>query len=141
MWVRWNLILICTFFVSGCKSWRPLLPPSLAVVGGGVGAIGGPGTAAVAAGAASAAGSLIIMDSEKREDKQVMVEALTSGDVQKLVDHRLESAKNNGFFDGILEEVYGVIKLTAIGLGLWFFVPMAYSHYRARKTEKKWKQD
>ena len=131
-------ILLC---VTGCKSWRPLLPPTLAVVGGGAGALGGPVSAAVGAGAGSAAGHLVIMDDEKREDKKVMVEALTSGDVQQLVDHRLEKAKDEGFFDSILTEVYGVIKLTAIGLMLWFVVPMIYTHWRAKKTEKKWKQN
>ena len=131
--------IICLLVVS-C-SLRSLLPPSLAVVGGGAGAIGGPATAAVGAGAGAAAGHLILMDETAREDKKVMVEALTSGDVEKLVEHRLTKAKDEGFFDSVLTEVYGVIKLTAIGLALWFLVPMIYSHWRAKKTEKKWIRD
>jgi hypothetical protein len=30
-----------------------------------------------------------------------------------------------------------VIKITALGLAAWFLLPLAYSHYRARKTERK----
>ena len=69
-----------------------------------------------------------------------MVEALTSGDVNALVENKLKNAADEGFFDGVLTEIYGVIKLCVIGCALWFLVPMIYSHWRAKKTEKKWKQ-
>ena len=130
------LLIACT---SGC-SLKSLLPSSLAVVGGGVGAIGSPALAATGAGAGAAVGSILVMDAKEREDKQLMVEALTSGDVNKLVDSKLKSARDDGFFDGILQEIYGVIKLCVIGCALWFIVPMIYSHWRAKRTEKKWKQ-
>lgn len=120
---------------------KSLLPPSLAILGGGAGALtGSPVAAGLGAGAGSAAGSLIVMDSNAREDKKLMVEALTSGDVNKLVESKLKNAKDEGFFDGILTEIYGVIKLCVIGCALWFIVPMVYSHWRAKRTEKKWKQ-
>jgi len=120
---------------------KSLLPPALAVVGGGIGAAtGNPVAAATGAGAGSAAGSLIVMDSDAREDKKMMVEALTSGDVNKLVETKLKNAQNEGFFDGILNEIYGVIKLCVIGCAAWFIVPMVYSHWRAKRSERKWKQ-
>lgn len=141
---RWVVILFsCLFLVSCSVSMKSLLPPSLAIVGGGAGAAitgGNPAAAALGAGAGSAAGSLMVMDSNAREDKIMMVEALTSGDVDKLVDSKLQGAKDNGFFDHVFQEIYGVIKLCVIGLAAWFIVPMIYSHYRAKKTEKKWKQ-
>ena len=96
--------------------------------------------AALGAGAGSAAGSLMMMDSTAREDKAMMVEALTSGDVNALVENKLKNAADEGFFDGVLTEIYGVIKLCVIGCALWFLVPMIYSHWRAKRTEKKWKQ-
>tara|TARA_X000000950_G_scaffold283818_1_gene385518 strand:+ start:185 stop:604 length:420 start_codon:yes stop_codon:yes gene_type:complete len=131
------LLIACT---TGC-SLKSLLPPSLAVVGGGVGAIGGsPALAATGAGAGAAVGTILVMDDKERESKQMMVDALTSGDVNKLVDSKLKSARDDGFFDSILQEIYGVIKLCVIGCALWFIVPMIYSHWRAKKTEKKWKQ-
>ena len=130
----------CTLFGFSC-SMKSLLPPTLAVVGGGVGALtGNPVAAAGLAGAGSAAGQIIVMDESAREDKIMMVEALTSGDVEALVNTKLASAKEDGFFDGILTEVYGVIKLCVIGCALWFVVPMVYSHWRAKRSEKKWKQ-
>jgi hypothetical protein len=120
---------------------KSLLPPSLAILGGGAGALtGNPVAAGLGAGAGSAAGSLIVMDSDAREDKKLMVEALTSGDVNKLVESKLKNAKDEGFFDSILTEIYGVIKLCVIGCALWFIVPMIYSHWRAKRTERKWKQ-
>ena len=122
---------------------KSLLPPSLAIVGGAAGAAttgGSPMGAALGAGAGSAAGSLMMIDSTAREDKAMMVEALTSGDVNALVENKLKNAADEGFFDGVLTEIYGVIKLCVIGCALWFVVPMIYSHWRARKTEKKWKQ-
>ena len=122
---------------------KSLLPPSLAIVGGAAGAAttgGSPMGAALGAGAGSAAGSLMMMDSTAREDKAMMVEALTSGDVNALVENKLKNAADEGFFDGVLTEIYGVIKLCVIGCALWFLVPMIYSHWRAKRTEKKWKQ-
>ena len=122
---------------------KSLLPPSLAIVGGAAGAAttgGSPMGAALGAGAGSAAGSLIVMDSTAREDKAMMVEALTSGDVNALVETKLKNAQDEGFFDGVLTEIYGVIKLCVIGCALWFVVPMIYSHWRAKRSEKKWKQ-
>jgi hypothetical protein len=110
-------------------------------VGGGVGAISGsPALAATGAGAGAAVGTILVMDDKERESKQMMVDALTSGDVNKLVDSKLKSARDDGFFDSILQEIYGVIKLCVIGCALWFIVPMIYSHWRAKRTEKKWKQ-
>lgn len=139
MFVRFILLVLC---LSGFScSMKSLLPPALAVVGGGIGAAtGNPVAAATGAGAGSAAGSLIVMDSDAREDKKMMVEALTSGDVNKLVETKLKNAQNEGFFDGILNEIYGVIKLCVIGCAAWFIVPMVYSHWRAKRSERKWKQ-
>jgi hypothetical protein len=138
--MRLACILLTLFNLQAC-SVKSLLPPTLAVVGGGAGAAitaGSPAGAALGAGVGSAAGSLIVMDSNARQDKQMMVDALTSGDVDKLVETKLKAAKDGGFFDSILAEVYGVIKLCVIGLALWFIVPMVYSHWRAKKSEDRW---
>lgn len=136
-------ILLCVIFLNFSCSFRSLLSPSLALVGGATGAVatgGNPIGAGLGAGLGAGTGSLLAMDDEKREDQEMLVEVLTSGDVNKLVESKLESAKENGFFDGILNEIYGVIKLCVIGCALWFVVPMIYSHWRAKRTEKKWKQ-
>lgn len=140
LWAKSTLVA-CLFFFSGC-SLKTLLPPSLAVVGGGVGAMSGnPAVAAVSAGAGAAAGHLIIMDEDKRVQQEQVITALTTGDANALIDAKLNAAKNNGFFDGVLTEVYGVIKLCVIGLAAWILVPMIYSHWRAKKSEEKWKAE
>lgn len=134
-------LFLCFLLVSSC-SLKTLLPPSLALVGGGAGALtGNPIVAGVGAAGGSAAGQLILMDDDKRESEERVLKALTSGDVNKLVEAKLDAAQNNGFFDGILSEIYGVIKLCVIGLGLWFIVPMIYSYWKAKKVEEKWKTD
>ena len=121
---------------SGCN-WHKLYPTLGAVAGGAAGgALAGPGGAALGAGAGAGAGSLLSAGDEA-EDAQATIRALTTGDVDKLVSQRLEKAKNNGFFDGIKEEIYGAMKLMVIGLAAWFLIPLAYSHYRAKKTERK----
>ncbi len=139
-WVKFLYITCFIFVFSSCS--RTLLPPSLAVVGGGIGALtGNPLVAAGGAGAGAAAGQLLLMDKDKVESEVRVLKALTSGDVNELVNAKLDDAKNNGFFDNVLAEVYGVLKLCVIGLALWFIVPMLYSHWRAKKTEEKWKTD
>jgi|SRR5210317_853871 len=118
--------------LTNACSTKSLISPSLAVVGGGVGSLAGPVGAGLGAGAGSMAGSLIANDVSEENLENIIIE--------KVVDAKLDQAKENGFFDGVLNEIYGVLKLCVIGLGLWFLVPMIYSHYRAKKTEKKWNQ-
>lgn len=125
------------FLLNSSCSWHKLYPTLGAVAGGAAGgALAGPGGAALGAGAGAGAGSLISAGDEAQE-AQATIRALTTGDVDQLVTHRLEKAKNNGFFDGIKEEIYGAMKLMVIGLAAWFLLPLAYSHYRAKKTERK----
>ncbi len=133
----WKLFIILG--LSGCStSLKPLLPPTLAVVGGGVGALGGsPVTAGLGAGLGAGAGYLIVQGSDKVESEVRVLKALTSGDVESMVSAKLENAQEDGFFDGVLTEIYGVIKICVIGLGLWILVPMIYTHYRERKWQKR----
>jgi len=126
------------FFFSSCSSYKSLLPPTLAVVGGGVGAVataGSPMGAGLGAGLGAGAGSLLLLDKSKDQSEELVIEALTKDGANALINAKLESAKNNGFFDGVLEEVYGVLKLCVIGLALWILVPMLYTHYHARKNK------
>lgn len=128
-------IFIFLFF-SSC-SYKSLLPPTLAVVGGGVGAVataGSPMGAGLGAGLGAGAGSLLLLDKSKDQSEELVIEALTKDGANALINAKLESAKNNGFFDGVLAEVYGVLKLCVIGLALWILVPMLYTHYHARKN-------
>lgn len=130
---------ILLFLVScSSSSYRSLLPPALAVVGGGVGAVatgGSPMGAGLGAGLGAGAGSLLLLDKTKEESEQRVLDVLTQDGAEKLINAKFKSAKSNGFFDGVLDEVYGVLKLCVIGLALWILVPMLYTHYHARKNK------
>ena len=90
-------------------SFKPLLPATLGVVGGGIGALGGnPVTAGLGAGLGAGAGTLLVQGSDKVESEVRVLKALTTGDVNKVVEAKLDEAKDNGFFDGVLTEVYGL---------------------------------
>ena len=90
--------------------------------------------AGLGAGLGAGAGSLLLLDKSKDQSEELVIEALTKDGANALINAKLESAKNNGFFDGVLAEVYGVLKLCVIGLGLWFLIPMLYTHYHAKKN-------
>ena len=64
-----------------------------------------------------------------------MLKALTTGDVQEVVNAKLADAKDDGFFDHIFTEIYGVLKLCVIGLALWILVPMIYTHWHTKKIK------
>jgi hypothetical protein len=116
-------------------------PMAGAVVGGGAGSIGGPAMGAVGAGAGYAMGELAKGEDTAQEIKQVkdQVEALSQGDIQKLVELRLEE-NNEGFFDVIMAEVWGIAKLLALGTLLYILIPIIYTRYLHKKTDAKLKE-
>lgn len=132
--MRWVLLLVASSLVSGC-SFSKLWPTAGAVAGGSVGAVvGGPGGAALGAGAGAVSGSLLASERDVKV-AQARIEALTRGDVSELVAQELDEAKTNGFFDTLLQEVYGVIKLVALGLAAWLLVPIIYTKYLHKKLK------
>lgn len=107
-----------------------------AVVGGGAGSLGGPVTGAVGAGTGYAVGELAKNEETANDLQQVKdkVEALTKGDIEKLVELELKE-NNDGFFETIMSEVWGLLKLVVIGLVLWNVVPILYSRYLHKKQK------
>ena len=117
-----------------------MLPPTLALGGGAVGAVataGSPMGAGLGAGLGAGAGSLLLLDKTNSESEERVLQALTQDGAEKLINAKLEMAKNNGFFDQVLDEVYGVLKLCVIGLALWILVPILYTRYHAKKNGKQ----
>lgn len=112
------------------KSFYPLAG---SVVGGSAGAIGGPVTAGLGAGAGWAAGE-VAKGNADLEEAQETIQALTTGDVDKLVEKKLADAKDNGYFDSLLDGVYDFIKLCAIGLALWLVFQFWLNHKLAKKA-------
>jgi hypothetical protein len=136
--VRCITILTC-LSLSSC-SIKKFYPLGGAVVGGSAGSIGGPVSAGLAAGAGWTVGELAKGDADLREAQQT-IKALTTGDVDTLVQRRLEDARNNGFFDGILDEVYGLLKICVIGLSLWVIIPLLYTRHVHKKQKEKDESD
>jgi hypothetical protein len=108
-----------------------------ATVGGGVGSLGGPLTGALGAGAGYSVGVIAQGDDRDRELTEVKekVEAISTGDVERLVQMKLEE-NNIGFFDQVMNEVWGLLKLSAVAVGLWILVPIIYSRYLHKKQKE-----
>ena len=65
------------------------------------------------------------------------VKAISEGDVQELVQQQLDKKMDDGFFDSMLDEVYGFLKLCLVGVILWNVVPLIYTRYVHNKSQKK----
>ena len=125
------LFIAMTLTLGGCSS---LYPVGGAILGGGAGSFGGPVTAAMGAGAGATAGQLLAGDKELKKAKEE-IKALSTGDVNKLVQMRMEEAKDGGFFDSVLDGVYSFIKLALLGLVLWNVVPIAITWISHKKLK------
>lgn len=133
------IILIVVLLICSSCSLKTLYPLAGSTVGGGIGALGGPGTAAAGAGLGYAAGEMAKGNSELEEAKET-IQALTTGDVETLVQQRMEQAKEEGFFDNILEGVYDVMILSLVAVAAWNLIPMIYTRYVHKKHNENIKK-
>ena len=120
-------------FLSSCSkaSFYPVLG---ATGGAAVGSLGGPATAAGGAAVGWGVGEVSkYMEHNKHLTNQV--KALSEGDVQLLVQNQLDESMDNGFFDGLLTEIYGLLKLCLIGVVLWNVIPIIYTRYVHKKAK------
>ena len=62
------------------------------------------------------------------------VKAISEGDVQELVQQQLDEKMDDGFFDSMLDEVYGFLKLCLMGVILWNIIPIIYTRYVQKKS-------
>lgn len=125
-----HLLITMTILFGGC-SMHKMYPVGGAILGGGVGGAltASPVGGAVGAGVGYGAGKIASLTSEKRE----LIGALSKGDVSKLVELQMQEARDGGFFDGILDEFYGLLKVVCIGVILWNAVPILYTRYVHKK--------
>lgn len=144
-------ILILSLFLalSGCTSLRRAYPLAGATVGGGIGAMAGPGPAALGAGAGYVGGEFIKSDLDARDaienaqaaqqEAEETLRQLTMGDVegvaQKLIQQRLAEAQES-WGDKILKEIWGWTKLALVlgGFILFFIlILLPFLHKRGIK--------
>jgi hypothetical protein len=133
----WSTLLIIGFLVYqfGCSK-ATFYPLAGSVGGATVGALGGPGPAAggAALGWGVGKGAQLMEENKGLANK---AKALSEGDVQKLVQLQLDEKMDDGFFDSMLDEVYGFLKLCLVGVILWNVVPIIYTRYVHNKAKTK----
>lgn len=126
--VFWLLV-----FLSGCSK-ASFYPLAGGVGGATIGSLGGPGPAAGGAALGWGIGEgAKLMEENKGLAKKV--NALSEGDVQKLVQLQLDEQMDNGFFDSMLDEVYGFLKICLVGVILWNVIPIIYTRYVHKKAK------
>lgn len=126
--VFWLLV-----FLSGCSK-ASFYPLAGSVGGATIGSLGGPGPAAGGAALGWGIGEgAKLMEENKGLAKKV--NALSEGDVQKLVQLQLDEQMDNGFFDSMLDEVYGFLKICLVGVILWNVIPIIYTRYVHKKAK------
>lgn len=121
--------------MSGCSK-ASFYPLAGSVGGATIGSLGGPGPAAGGAALGWGIGEgAKLMEENKGLAKKV--NALSEGDVQKLVQLQLDEKMDDGFFDSMLDEVYGFLKICLVGVILWNVVPIIYTRYVHNKANNK----
>ena len=125
-----TLAIFTALLTQGCI--HRVYPVAGAAGGAALGSAAGPGGSAGGAIIGWGGGKGASLYTENKE----LAKALSSGDVETLVAQGLEKAKDNGFFDSILDEVYGLMKLCVIGLALWVAVPLLYTRHVHKKTKE-----
>ncbi len=120
------ILLLVIAILTGCsmKQWYPTMG---AVVGGGAGALGGPGTAAVGAGGGALVGEVLQGNKEVEEAKET-IDALTHGDVSALVQQGM--AKHATGFEEFTSYVKRILIVAACLLAAYLSIPI----FIARKT-------
>ena len=127
------LLSIFLILLSSC-SFKKLYPVAGATVGGGVGAlVGGPGGVALGAFAGAASGEVLKSEEEVKE-AVAKVEALTSGDVKKMVELGLNEHK--GWFQKTIDGIYDVLMLGALASVMYFIFQFWYGRYFVNKKLK-----
>ena len=131
-WFCFLFIILGSFFTSCSKA--SFYPAVGATGGAAVGSLGGPATAAGGAAIGWGVGETA-KHIEKNKHLTAQVKALSEGGVKQLVNNQLNESMNNGFFDSMLTELYGLLKLALIGIVLWNVVPIIYTRYVHKKAK------
>ena len=123
--VKASLVLLI-LALSSCKmsSWYPVTG---SVVGAAGGSIGGPGGAALGSGLGYATGKTAQMMSEN-EDLKETVDALTHGDVSKLVEQGMKQHQSG--FDEFTSSIKKILTVAAAVLLAYLCIPI----FLAKKT-------
>lgn len=122
------LTIATILLLVGC-SLRSTYPTLGGIVGGGVGSIGGPGSAALGAGAGVLAGEAL-KNADKLVEAEEKIEAITKGDVSALVAQGM--AEHQSGFDQFTNKIKRWLMWGAVALGAYLAIPI----FVARKCSR-----
>ena len=109
---------------------RSLITPAATVSGAAVGGVFGPGGAALGAGTAYAGARIYELSDEKKE----LVESITQGDVDALLNAGLAEHKTG--FDKFTSTIKNILIGAAILLGGYLAIPIFVAKRTARNCSK-----
>ena len=123
-------------FLGGCStsSFYPVVGATTGAAGGAAG--GGVPGAAVGAGIGWGVGKGAQVVKENKNLKEE-VEAYSKGDVEKLVQLRLEEARETGFFDGVVDQVWSFLKICIFIIIVVQVLPFVFTYLSNKKTRKQ----
>lgn len=123
------LLLVC---LTGC-SLRSTYPTLGAIAGGGVGSLGGPGTAALGAGIGAVSGEAL-KNKDALIEAEETIEALSHGDVSALVAQGMEEHKTG--FDAFTSYIKKILIGAAVLLGGYLAIPIFVAKRTARQCSQ-----
>lgn len=99
-------------------------------LGGGVGAIGGPGPALAGAGLGAATGQIIKGEAKVAQQAE-QLKALSENDVSKLVELKLKEER--GWFQSLIDGIYDILMISAVGMVLIYIAQFLYQRHFTKK--------
>jgi len=96
--------------------------------------VGGPGGAALGAFGGTSLGEIAKGDEDVQEAVDT-VEALSKGDIEKLLE--IHANEQKSLFDKWVEGIYDLLKISAFGMALYFVFQFWYGRKFAEKLNKK----
>ena len=112
---------------------RSVYPTLGGIAGGGVGSLGGPGTAALGAGAGVLAGEAL-KNKDALVEAEETIEALSHGDVSALVAQGMQEHKTG--FDAFTSTIKKILTGAAVLLGGYLLIPIFVAKRTARQCSQ-----
>ena len=128
----YTAILVLAICMAGC-SFRSVYPTLGGIAGGGVGSIGGPGTAALGAGAGVLAGEAL-KNKDALIEAEETIEALSHGDVSALVAQGMAEHKTG--FEKFTSTIKNILIGAAVLLGGYLAIPIFVAKRTARQCSQ-----
>lgn len=124
------ILLLPLLLLTGCsmKQWYPTMG---AVVGGGVGSLGGPTGSALGAGSGALIGEVAKGNAEIEEARET-ISALTHGDVETLIEKGMEQHASG--FESFTTTIKRILIFAFVGLLCYLAIPIFVAR-RCSKSE------